>query len=100
MYKATYTLPEAAELLSCHAETIRRAIKEGALKAARLGREYRLSRLELQRFWQERGGGQLFDDVQPQDEAPQKPCAPPAASAQKAARQIPAQYSFLEQDTP
>lgn len=67
MQKATYTLPEAAELLSCHVETIRRAIRDNSLKAAKLGREYRLSRLELQRFWTERGGGQLFDT--PFDEA-------------------------------
>jgi excisionase family DNA binding protein len=62
MRKATYTLPEAAKLLSCHTETIRRAIRDGVIMAARLGREYRLSRMELERFWQERGGGKLFDE--------------------------------------
>jgi excisionase family DNA binding protein len=63
MRKATYTLPEAAKLLSCHTETLRRAIRDGAIMAARLGREYRLSRMELERFWRERGGGELFDNA-------------------------------------
>ncbi|MCL1986044.1 MAG: helix-turn-helix domain-containing protein [Betaproteobacteria bacterium] len=62
MTKTTFTLAEAAVLLSCHAETLRRAIKNGALYAARLGREYRISRTDLQAFWAERGGSDLFGD--------------------------------------
>jgi len=60
MAKTTFTLAEAALLLSCHAETLRRAIKNGTLYAARLGREYRISRTDLQAFWTERGGAELF----------------------------------------
>jgi len=60
MTKTTFTLAEAAALLSCHAETLRRAIKNGSLRAARLGREYRISRTDLQAFWTERGGSDLF----------------------------------------
>ena len=60
MTKTTFTLAEAAALLSCHAETLRRAIKSKALHAARLGREYRISRTDLQAFWTERGGSDLF----------------------------------------
>jgi excisionase family DNA binding protein len=60
MTKTTYTLAEAAALLSCHAETLRRAIKTGTLHAARLGREYRISRTDLQAFWTARGGSDLF----------------------------------------
>ena len=60
MQKTTFTLAEAAELLSCHKETLRRAIGEGALRAARLGREYRISRSDLEVFWVNRGGGELF----------------------------------------
>jgi hypothetical protein len=37
MLKTTYTLSEAADLLSCHKETLRRAIMDGQLQAARLG---------------------------------------------------------------
>jgi excisionase family DNA binding protein len=60
MSKTTYTLAEAAALLSCHAETLRRAIKSKTLHAARLGREYRISRTDLQAFWTARGGSELF----------------------------------------
>lgn len=60
--KTTYTLGEAAELLSCHKETIRRAIKTGKLRAAKLGKGYRISRTDLEEFWQHIGGGMLFPD--------------------------------------
>ena len=58
--KTTYTLAEAANLLSCHKETLRRAIQGGELLAAKLGREYRLSRRDLEAFWVASGGGELF----------------------------------------
>ncbi|MDL2285412.1 helix-turn-helix domain-containing protein [Desulfovibrio sp. OttesenSCG-928-F07] len=61
MQKTTFTLSEAADLLRCHKETLRRAILDGTLQAARLGRGYRISRVDLQKFWNERGGGELFD---------------------------------------
>ncbi len=69
MQKTTFTLAEAAELLSCHKETLRRAIGEGALRAARLGREYRISRSDLEIFWSSRGGGELFG----KESAPETP---------------------------
>ena len=62
MLKTTFTLAEAATLLSCHPETLRRAIKDGTLRAAKLGREYRISRSDLQAFWTSRGGWELFGD--------------------------------------
>ncbi len=58
--KTTFTLAEAAQLLSCHRETLRRAILEGELRAAKLGRGYRISRSDLESFWTEKGGGELF----------------------------------------
>lgn len=61
MHKMTYTLAEAAKLLQCHTETLRRAIMDGSLQAARLGKGYRISRMELQKFWISRGGGELFE---------------------------------------
>ena len=60
--KTTYTLAEAADLLSCHKETLRRAIKSGSLRAAKIGKEYRISKADLEDFWAVRGGGALFDD--------------------------------------
>lgn len=58
--KTTFTLAEAAELLSCHRETLRRAIRAGELRAAKLGRGFRISRLDLEAFWTASGGGDLF----------------------------------------
>lgn len=69
MRKTTYTLAEAASVLSCHKETLRRAIQAGELQAARLGREYRVSRADLQAFWTAQGGGELFTPDQETDEA-------------------------------
>jgi excisionase family DNA binding protein len=60
MRKTTFTLGEAAEVLSCHKETLRRAMRVGELRAARLGREFRISRVDLQAFWTAQGGGALF----------------------------------------
>ena len=61
MQETTYTLAEAAQLLRCHTETVRKAILEGSLQAAKLGRGYRISRADLQKFWTAAGGGKLFD---------------------------------------
>ncbi len=58
--KTTYTLAEAAELLRCHRETLRRAIRDGELRAAKLGRGFRISRFDLEAFWTASGGGDLF----------------------------------------
>ena len=43
----------------CHKETLRRAIKSGELLAAKLGKSYRISKTELEEFWQAKGGGEL-----------------------------------------
>jgi excisionase family DNA binding protein len=56
----TFTLAEAADLMSCHRETLRRAIRNGSLRAAKLGREFRISRWDLEAFWKAGGGGDLF----------------------------------------
>lgn len=58
--KTTFTLAEAAVLLSCHRETLRRAIRSGNLRAAMLGRGFRISRSDLEAFWSACGGGELF----------------------------------------
>lgn len=71
MNRTTFTLAEAARLLNCHPETLRRAIRDGSLRAARLGRGYRLSRSDLQAFWTEQGGGSLFDPAEDAGETPQ-----------------------------
>ena len=94
MLKTTYTLAEAAELLSCHPETLRRAIKDGTLRAAKLGREYRISRSDLQTFWSARGGWNLFGD----EDAEAAPAPEPEVTVQPASRkkaQGPQQLSLL-----
>ena len=82
--KTTFTLAEAAVLLSCHRETLRRAIRAGELRAARLGREFRVSRLDLEAFWAANGGGDLFEK-QPEQAAETVKEAPRPAPAQKKA---------------
>ena len=61
--KTTFTVEDAAEVLNCHPQTIRRAIRIGLLKAAKVGRGISISRLDLEDYYQAKGGGRLFDDV-------------------------------------
>ena len=88
--KATFTLIEAAALLSCHRETLRRAIRDGALRAARLGREYRISRLDLEAFWTACGGGELFlrEDAPPAPAEEKIPQAPGGGKGKKGQGQM------------
>ena len=93
MSKTTFTLTEAAALLSCHTETLRRAIKNGALRAARLGREFRVSRTDLQAFWTERGGSDLFGN----GEGPFPPTGDPSPLlSRKKKPRVPEQLKLLE----
>ena len=62
MRDETLTLAEAARILKCHPETLRRAIKAGELRAAKMKRLVRISRSDLQEYWTTLGGGRLFDD--------------------------------------
>jgi len=52
------TVDEVAQRLSLHAKTIRRYIRSGRLKAKRIGKEYRITRTDLDEF----GGGILAAD--------------------------------------
>jgi excisionase family DNA binding protein len=58
----TYSVDETAELLGLSKETIYREIRKGALKAAKTGKTYRISRLDIDAWWKARGGGELFDE--------------------------------------
>lgn len=57
-----YTSKEAAELLGVHVETIRRAIRKGDLRAAKVGHGQRIAGHELVAFFEKRGGGRLFSE--------------------------------------
>lgn len=95
--KTTFTLAEAAELLSCHRETLRRAIRNGSLQAAKLGRGFRISRSDLESFWMASGGGDLFG-TSAQGDAAALENAKAAARRAKKARQAAKrqeQLSFL-----
>jgi excisionase family DNA binding protein len=65
--KATFTLVEAAALLSCHPDTLRRAIKAGKLKAAKIIKDYRISKTDLEEYYRNMGGGALFKDAKGED---------------------------------
>jgi excisionase family DNA binding protein len=77
--KTTFTLLEAAALLTCHPETLRRAVKSGNLRAAKIGKEYRFSKTDLEEFWTAKGGGALFEDSP-------RPPVPARSSAGKRSR--------------
>ena len=72
--RQVYKLNEVAELLGMHVETVRRAVRNGELRAAAIGSGrgrgagFRVSRAELARWWHAKGGGELFGDM-PADEA-------------------------------
>jgi len=92
--KTTYTLAEAALLLSCHPETLRRAIRSGTLRAAKLGREFRISRSDLEAFWAQCGGGFLFE---PGDEASLLPPVPKVEKKKASSKERGRQLSLLDQ---
>lgn len=58
--KEAYTVKEAAEVLGCHTVTIRRAIDAGELKSAKIGKIIRISKEDLNAYYQSKGGGGLF----------------------------------------
>jgi excisionase family DNA binding protein len=43
-------LESAAELLDVHVETLRRAVQSGRLKAARVGKDYRVTKNQLEAY--------------------------------------------------
>ena len=57
----TMTIDEAAKVLGFSAAHIRRAIKNGELKAMESGRGFRISRPDLEAYYQSLGGGKLFN---------------------------------------
>ena len=60
MIKEVFSVAEAAGLLGCHPQTLRLAIKNGKLQAARLGKNFAISRPALEDYFAAAGGGKLF----------------------------------------
>ncbi len=93
--RTTFTLPEAADLLQVHPETLRRAIKAGQLLAAKIGKEYRISKTDLEAYWTAKGGGALFDDSPRPETMPMG-----RGRKKKETRGGPEQLTLLHQTTP
>ena len=62
MKQQAFSLKDASTILGVHPDTLRRAIKAGKLQAAKIGKDYRIARNELERFFQAAGGGILFGE--------------------------------------
>jgi excisionase family DNA binding protein len=62
MKQRALSLKDSASILGVHPDTIRRAIKTGKLKAAKIGRDYRIAKSELERYFKSMGGTILFWD--------------------------------------
>lgn len=45
-----YTVSKVSEILDLHPKTVRRFIREGKIRATRIGREWRVSKADLQQF--------------------------------------------------
>lgn len=45
-----HTVEQVAELLNLHVKTVRRYVRDGRLKARRIGKEYRITRADLDAF--------------------------------------------------
>ncbi len=62
--KQTFSVEEVAEMLQSNVETIRKHIRRGDLKAAKIGKSYAVSRPELEKYFKGKGGGKLFEDAE------------------------------------
>ena len=62
MKQQVFSIKDAATILDVHPDTIRRAIKAKKLKAAKIGRDYRIAKAELEKYFQNMGGGTLFKE--------------------------------------
>ena len=63
MKQVAFSITEATQILGVSRSTVMRALHSGELKAARFAsRTYRISATELQRYWKDRGGGELWPE--------------------------------------
>ncbi len=60
-----FSLRESAQILGVNPVTIRRLIHKKALRAGKVGRDYRISKSDLNTYYQSKGGGKLFEDSEP-----------------------------------
>lgn len=50
MQKDLYSITEVAELLGLHVKTVRNYVRAGRLKSTRIGKQYRITRADLESF--------------------------------------------------
>ena len=50
MTSSLYSAEQVAEMLNLHVKTVRRYVRDGRLKAKRIGKEYRITRADLEAF--------------------------------------------------
>ena len=63
MEPRTFSVAQVAKILGAHPQSVRRWIAAGKLKAAKL-KEWRISALDLERFYRECGGGRLIAELE------------------------------------
>lgn len=59
----TLTTAELAEIVDRQPRTVQKWIREGYLDAVRIGREYRISKADANKWWRSRGGDLLFPEA-------------------------------------
>ena len=57
-----YNTVDAAKVLGLHPERLRQLVRAGEIPAARLGKNWRISRVALADYFRRVGGGELFND--------------------------------------
>jgi excisionase family DNA binding protein len=60
--KQYFTVEDIAEELSVSVDTVRNWIKQGKLEAYKVGRDYRISREQFEKFMEERRTGRKGDE--------------------------------------
>lgn len=50
MATCLYSVEDVADLLNLHVKTVRRYVRDGRLKAKRIGKQYRIARADLEEF--------------------------------------------------
>ncbi len=62
MSKQYFTVEDIAEQLGVSVDTVRNWIKQGKLDAYKVGRDYRISREQFEKFMEERRTGRKSDE--------------------------------------
>mgnify|MGYP002762521064 CR=1 FL=1 len=65
----TLTTDELAEIVDRQPRTVQKWIRNGYLDAVRVGREYRISKADANKWWRSRGGGVLFPEAKVPDDS-------------------------------